>query len=170
MLKAAEVRFYFDEDILGLAHVVAGLRNDCTYPGDSGAVIHKRKRPPCPIERGTKDTAWVPMVAAKGWIIVSRDFNIRENPAERRAVRQNGAKMVGLSGADAASPWAQLELFMKHWRRIEAALDEPGPFIYLSAVPPVPLRRPDRNRPDPMHGDQLGGFSEGTADCSTEDP
>lgn len=132
MVKAAEVRFYFDEDILGLAHVVTGLRSDCTYPGDPGAVVHKRQRPPCPIARGTKDTEWVPRVAAEGWLIVSRDFNIRGNPSERRAIRDNGAKMVALSGEDAARPWSQLELFMKHWRRIEAALAEPGPFIYLA--------------------------------------
>lgn len=30
--RPAEVRFYFDADVLGLAKVVARLRNDATYP------------------------------------------------------------------------------------------------------------------------------------------
>lgn len=65
-MKPAEVRFYFDEDILGLGRVIAAIRNDCTYPGDPGAKIHKRERPACPIAPATKDTEWLPKVAARG--------------------------------------------------------------------------------------------------------
>ncbi len=132
-MKAAQIRFYFDEDILRLAHTIARLRSDCTFPGDPGAEIHKRHRPACPVDRGTKDTDWVPYVADQGWLIISRDFNIRENPAERRAVRETGAKMVALSGKDAVNTWGQLELLMKYWRRIEELSEEPGPFIYLAS-------------------------------------
>lgn len=132
-MKPAEVRFYFDEDILRLAHTVARLRPDCTYPGDPGAQIHRRDRPPCFIARGTKDTVWVPYVAGRGWLIVTRDHNIRENPAERQAVRRSGAKMVALSGEDAKNTWGQLELVMKYWGHIETLATEPGPFIYLAS-------------------------------------
>lgn len=130
-MNLAEVRFYFDEDILRLAHTVARLRPDCTYPGDPGAIIHGRQRPECPIQRGVKDTVWVPAVAAQGWLIVTRDHNIRENPAERRAVRESGARMVALSGDDGKNTWGQLELFMRFWRRIDDVARESGPFIYL---------------------------------------
>lgn len=41
-LRAAQVRIYADADVLGLGKILAGLRNDVTYPGDPGAVIHKR--------------------------------------------------------------------------------------------------------------------------------
>jgi hypothetical protein len=44
--KAAKVRFYIDADIRGLGIVLAGLRYDVTYPGDPGALIHKRQRLP----------------------------------------------------------------------------------------------------------------------------
>lgn len=107
-MKPAQVRFYFDEDILKLAHTIARLRPDCTYPGDPGDEIHRRKRSACPIGRGSKDTVWVPHVASLGWLIVSRDFRISENPAERRAVREAGARMVALSGEDARQTWGQL--------------------------------------------------------------
>jgi hypothetical protein len=42
-LRAAQVRIYVDADILGLGRILAGLRNDVTYPGDPGAVIRKRQ-------------------------------------------------------------------------------------------------------------------------------
>src|SRR6266566_7362711 len=50
-LRAAQVRIYIDADILGLGKILASLRNDVTYPGDPGAFVHKRQRPPCPIAR-----------------------------------------------------------------------------------------------------------------------
>jgi hypothetical protein len=43
-LRAAQVRIYVDADLLGLGKILASLRNDVTYPGDPGAVIHKRQR------------------------------------------------------------------------------------------------------------------------------
>ena len=36
-VRSAEVRFYVDADVRGLGIVLAGLRNDVTYPGDPGA-------------------------------------------------------------------------------------------------------------------------------------
>ena len=41
-LRAAQVRLYVDADILGLGKILGALRNDVTYPGDPGAVLHKR--------------------------------------------------------------------------------------------------------------------------------
>jgi len=50
-LRAAQVRIYADADVRGLGKILAGLRNDITYPGDLGAIIHKRHghRAPSPI-------------------------------------------------------------------------------------------------------------------------
>jgi hypothetical protein len=47
-LRSAQVRVYVDADLLGLGKLLAGLRDDVTYRGDPGAVIHKRQRAPCP--------------------------------------------------------------------------------------------------------------------------
>jgi len=47
--RAAQIRIYVDADVLGLGKILAGLRNDVTYPGDPGALIHKRQRAPCRI-------------------------------------------------------------------------------------------------------------------------
>ena len=129
--RPAHVRFYFDEDVLGLAKVVAALRPEITYPGDPGAELHKRLRPPCLLSyTGAKDPHWIPIVAEQGWLIVTRDSAIQRRRAEVAAVRENGARMVALAGADAIGKWDQLEVLMINWRRIQAWADQPGPFIY----------------------------------------
>lgn len=58
--------YYVDADVLGLAHVLAQLRSDVTYPGDPGATIHKRERPHAQSRRRMpKDTEWIPVVGTK---------------------------------------------------------------------------------------------------------
>ena len=60
-IRAARVRIYVDADIRGLGIILGQLRNDLTYPGDPGAEIHKRQRPPCPVTRTSLlDVGWIP--------------------------------------------------------------------------------------------------------------
>jgi len=40
------------------------------------------------------DPDWIPVVAARGWLIVTRYSKIIENLNEIAAVRENNAKMV----------------------------------------------------------------------------
>ena len=49
------------------------------------------------------DTEWIPEVAKRGWLIVTRDNNIIENRNEITAVRESGAKMVALNQRDQAA-------------------------------------------------------------------
>jgi PIN like domain len=141
--RPAQVRFYVDADVLGLGKLLAGLREDVTFPGDKGALIHRRQRPPCPIaDPATQDTNWIPEVARRGWLIVTRDSRIAENRNEIAAVREHSAKMVALNQQDAQTKWGQLEVFMTQWRRIEALVTEPGPFIWRTsrtAMTRIPL-------------------------------
>jgi PIN like domain len=134
IIRAAEVRIYIDADIRGLGIILGGLRADITYPADPGCVIHKRQRPPCPITTpDVLDTEWIPAVAARGWLIVTRDSRIAENVNEIAAVRDNGAKMVALNQHDAATKWGQLEVFMTRWRDIDQMTRQTGPFIYRAS-------------------------------------
>jgi len=129
--KPAAVRFYVDADVLGLAKILVQVRADVTYPGDPGGLVHKRRRPPCPVASAdVLDPVWIPQVAAHNWLIITRDANIAGNRAEIAAVRDSGARMVALAGKDAIGTWSQLEVFMSQWRAIEALLDRTGPFIY----------------------------------------
>lgn len=132
-MKRAEVRFYIDADILGLGKILASLRSDTTYPGDPGATIKGKTRPPCPIEHPkTLDAVWIPVVAKRDWLVITRDSNIQQHRAEVDAVRDNGARLVALAGDEAKGTWAQLEVVMNQWRAIERLLDQPGPFIYTA--------------------------------------
>ena len=102
--RPATVHFYFDADVLGVAKVVAALRYDVTYPGDPGATINRRVRPACPVTTpAVKDELWIPEVARRGWLIITRDRHIQDHPAEIAAVRDYGAKMVALSAPDAGT-------------------------------------------------------------------
>jgi PIN like domain len=129
--KSAEVRYYVDADLLGLAKILAGLRCDVTYPGDPGGTVHRRTRPPCPIASpATLDREWLPMVAAENWLIITRDRRIQDHTAEIAAVREHGARLVTLSSDEATNKFAQLEIVMCRWRDIARCLNTVGPFIY----------------------------------------
>lgn len=137
--RPARVRFYFDADVLGLARVVAGLRSDCTFPGDPGAVVHGRERPACPLPRDAPDLQWLPEVAARGWLAITRDAAIVRRLAELDAVRESGVRLVVLSGREATGTWAQLEVLLSRWREIEALAERPGPVV-VTATRRSPLR------------------------------
>ena len=105
--RPAVVRCYLDADVLGLAHVVAGLRSDATYPGDPGAIIKRRERPACAIaDPATKDDVWILQVASIGWLIITRDSRIQQRRAEIAAVKASnahGRPVGGRSARDVAA-------------------------------------------------------------------
>lgn len=132
-MKPAVVRYYVDADILGLAKVLAPLRNDLTYPGDPGDIVHRRQRPPCIVANtGVLDVNWIPAVAAQGWLILTRDRQIQDHRLEAAAVIDNKARMVALSSAEAGTKWGQLEVVMSCWREIEALDSQDGPFVFTA--------------------------------------
>jgi hypothetical protein len=55
-LRAAQARIYVDADLLGLGKILAGRRNDVTYPGDPGALIHNGSGHPAPSPAPTCST------------------------------------------------------------------------------------------------------------------
>ncbi len=130
-MKPAHVRYYADADILGVGKVLATLRSDITYPGDPGMAIHKRVRPACSITSPrVKDHVWIPTVSQEGLLILTRDNKIQQHRAEIAAIIESSGRMVALSSADANTVWAQLEIIVTQWRRIETLTQLPGPFIY----------------------------------------
>lgn len=127
----AIVKYFIDADLRGLAKLACQERTDTTYLGDPGKTIRKRRRPECPIPMtAVKDVDWIPEVAERGWLIITRDRHIQQHTRERHAVRDHGAKMVNFDSADAKTIWSQLEVMLTRWREIEQMLTEPGPFIY----------------------------------------
>lgn len=126
----AVVRFYFDADVLGLAKIVGRLRPDVTYPGDPGGLVHGRERAPCPIESAAvPDEEWIPLVAARGWSVITRDRRITTRRAELAAVRDARARLFVLSARESLDTWGQLEVLMRRWQDIERLSAEDGPLV-----------------------------------------
>jgi hypothetical protein len=125
------VRFYVDADTLGLAKVMARLRWDVTYPGDPGGTVKRHARPACPIATtDVDDDQWIPVVAAQGWAIISRDTRIQRRPAEVAAVKSSGAKLFAIASDEKLDTWRQLEILMCNWRAIDRLAETPGPYVY----------------------------------------
>ena len=132
--KPAAIRFYVDADLLGLAHTLVAIRPDVTFPGDKGGVIHKKSRAPCLVTTTSiHDDVWIPLVTEQSWLIITKDRHIQTRYRERQAVKEHSARMVSLVGSEAIGTFAQLEIIMCQWRRIETALTEKGPFIYRAS-------------------------------------
>lgn len=128
-MREAHVRYYVDADTLGLAHVLAAIRADVTYPGDPGGEVRGRSRPPCPItSTEVADEVWIPEVARRGWTTITRDKTIERRPGERAAVLAHRAKVVAITSDEKLTVWHMLEIVMSRWRDIERlATEEDGP-------------------------------------------
>jgi PIN like domain len=126
--RPARVRYYIDADLLGLAKILIQVRTDVTYPGDPGGPVKGgRIRDPCTVtDPATLDYVWIPEAARQGWLIITRDRHIQDRPAEIEAVRASGARMINLAADDAIGTFAQFEVLMCQWRRIEALNPRPA--------------------------------------------
>ena len=60
------------------------------------------------------------------------DRHILHRAPEIEAVRDSGAPLVNLASDEVVTRFAQLEVVICHWRRIESLLTETGPFIYFA--------------------------------------
>jgi hypothetical protein len=118
------VRFYVDESAAGLGLALAAARSDTIHSGH--ALI-----PECP--RGALDTEWIPAVAARGLIIITRDKKLRTKPVEVRALWEHGLRVFCIGGKRDLSTWEWLERVVRQWPRMEVLIEErgPGPWIYM---------------------------------------
>ncbi len=141
-VRPAQLRFYVDADTLGLAHLLTMVRSDVTYPGDPGGIVDNRERPPCDIDPSTPDQDWIPTVAKRGLVVITRDRKISERTAEKKAVRDAGGRHVAITSRESLRKFEILEVVICQWRKIEELCDLPGPFIY-GITRTGPLRKID---------------------------
>lgn len=106
----------------------------CHVPGDPvGKGPDGQQRPACAIQQGEKDPVWIPKAAQAGWVIITRDRHLRHRPAELSAIVSNRAKVVRLDARHALNRWAELEIVVGQWRRIEGLADLPGPWLFTAS-------------------------------------
>ncbi len=92
------------------------------------------------------DTVWLPEVAARGWIILTRDKNIIRTPLERDAVFRSGAAFFALTGGEVptaelaqnfVNTLAQVERFVaRHPRPFIAKVFRPNPATEIARGTP----------------------------------
>ena len=77
-----------------------------------------------------KDAEWLPEVGAKGWIVITKDKNIRRTPIELEATIAAKLRLFVLAGAGNKTGTQTAELILEQRSRIErTARKTPAPFI-----------------------------------------
>lgn len=114
------VKWFVDESMIAIGKALASVRNDLIYPG----------HPDCPIDRGTLDEDWLPVVGTNGWIVLMRDKRIRYRRPERERLIEHGVKAFCLTSSGNQTRWDMLQMLVKHWSRIQETSLLDGPFIY----------------------------------------
>ncbi len=131
-MVAARLVYFTDENALGLGKLL--LRSgaeDVIYPGH-------RDLPEVP--RGTPDLDWMPEVARRDLVVLTRDRRIRTRPAELRTYWEFGIRSVWLGAKQDLGPQGQLELFLTHRVRLEREARKRGPGPWALAMTPSGLR------------------------------
>lgn len=132
--------YFTDENTLGLGKLLrrAG-RNDVVYPGHEALAE---------VAVGTADLDWMPVVARRGLIVVTRDRRIRTRPVELRAYWELGIRSVWLGAKQDLAPRDQMELFVRHEARLQREILKrgPGPWALVmsqAGLRPLNLRSPE---------------------------
>ncbi|MCE2502014.1 MAG: hypothetical protein J4G13_14300 [Dehalococcoidia bacterium] len=92
---------------------------------------------PVPVEyhqlyfpQNAADDLWMPIVGARGWVVLGRDRHHHTRESERAAVRDYGIGCFYLWGGDKPS-YEKMRCFLAAYDKIiEAALTTPRPFVY----------------------------------------
>lgn len=96
---------------------------------------------------GVSDVEWLPEIGREGWVLLTKDKDIRRRPLEVEAILNSHVKAFVLTATDLRRE-AQAAVFVKAMRRIVRICAQRGPFIYnltrtgqLAPVPAQVLRR-----------------------------
>ena len=124
-------RFFVDENDLALGKALAEVHGDVVYPG----------HPDLPeVPRGVLDDEWLPVVGAKGLIVITRD---PQDPLSTR-----GEAGVGRASSSRVRPHRQEEpddrdsraILDRHWAAIESLVDDEPDGPWMQSVTEGGLR------------------------------
>lgn len=124
--------YFTDENALGLGKLLRRSgREDVLYPGHEDI-------PEVPL--GASDLDWMPIVAARGLIVLTRDKHIRSRPAELRTYMEHGIRSVWIGAKQDLGPREQLDLFRKHEPRLRREIIKRGDGPWALAMSPSGVR------------------------------
>lgn len=77
------------------------------------------------------DTVWIPDVTARGWVILTKDKNIRRRAGEREAVVAASARIITLTSGNMSGK-TMADLFVANLTAMEQlAATQPAPFVAI---------------------------------------
>lgn len=122
--------WYLDEDVLGLAEMLARAKLPVTWPGDDGRRQWGRDQEPSPVrEREVPDEEWIPVVANAGLAIITRDRRIMDRTVRVNAVLASRARLFAITSSSPLDLWAEVRIVAAQWDEIQRRRVEPGPFV-----------------------------------------
>lgn len=140
MVQRVTPVYFTDENALGLGKLLRRSgREDVVYPGHEDLPE---------IPRGADDLEWLPIVGARGLIVLSRERRIRTRPAELRAYHEYGVRSVWIGAKQDLGPKQQLEIFLRYEERLKREIIKRGPGPWAVAISPSGVR-PLNLRPNP---------------------
>lgn len=78
----------------------------------------------------TPDAEWITEVGRQGWVVITRDQNIRRRPNELRAVRAAGLHLFALTSGNLSAA-ETATVILKAWRAIQHhAAHTPAPALF----------------------------------------
>ncbi len=80
-------------------------------------------------DQDVEDVEWLEVCGREGWPALTMDRRIRYRPVEAAAIRRHRVKAFALTSGNLTAA-EQAERFLRNGRRIEAACEDPGPFLY----------------------------------------
>lgn len=110
MVAGDQPAYFTDENLLGLGKLLTRAgRTDVVYPGHPNL-------PEVPL--GAPDLDWMPIVAERDLIVLTRERRIRTRPVELNAYREHGIRSVRVGGKRDLSPADQVDIFVQHEERL----------------------------------------------------
>lgn len=132
MAHGFEPVYFTDENTLGLGKLLhRSGRDDVLYPGHEYLPE---------IPRETPDLEWMPVVARRNLVVVTRDRRIRSRPAELKAYLDYGIRSVWIGAKQDLGPQEQVEVFLAHEARLRREIIKRGPGPWALALSPTGLR------------------------------
>lgn len=122
-MKLREPFVYFVDRSLGGTLVVAALRK-------AGEQAHAHDDH---FAQDTPDDVWLPVVAKRGWVVLTKDKNIRRNELERIAIVQSHASVFMLGRGDLTAE-TMARIFIEALPSMRRALRRFGPALVVSVT------------------------------------
>ena len=124
--------YFTDENALGLGKLLERAGSKIVlYPGHQGL-------PEVPL--GTPDLEWIPEVARRELIVLTRDRRMRTRPAELRVYLEHGLRSVWLGAKQDLGPHDQMALFLEHESRLQREIIKRGSGPWALAMSPTGVR------------------------------